>query len=367
MSSAGRSIPAVYLGSVGVAGGTARVVALRNERSAPVTVDRLDAPPDCSAILLGAGPLPVTIPPAGSALLQITVKPTGMPDGPAALAACSSRQIKVFVRGDAVHAAAVLEVTGRLFNGAAFEPDVLDLGRVDAGHGARKRITVVWEQGALPAAPARLSASPELPVSIVPAPAGAGARAAGSGLARAAYYVTLPPRSTAGPLSGAITFAGPGSRTYSLPVVGEVVGSVSARPSSVVFGAVGKQTAAGPEAEARRTRWVWLVRRPATDAAAAGPKQRRPVATPTSLWRGARVSATPACVSAALVLDSPPATPSVAGAPPPPSPAGITPGSACRLRVMLATDAPAGQVEGWVTVTFANGERLRLPVTATVE
>jgi hypothetical protein len=34
---------------------------------------------------------------------------------------------------------------------------------------------------------------------------------------------------------------------------------------------------------------------------------------------------------------------------------------------MLATDAPAGQVEGWVTVTFANGERLRLPVTATVE
>jgi hypothetical protein len=166
-------------------------------------------------------------------------------------------------------------------------------------------------------APALVSSNPDVRVIPVREPSSAPTDESGPVLVRT-YAVVVSPRARLGRLFGTLTFAG-SSAGAAVFFTGEVIGTVSAAPGAVQFGAV----PAGRATPAK-------VRLSFASAAAA----RRARVVCASPWLSARLH-----------------------------PSG---GEAALLEVVLAARTPPGDLRSTLTVITDAGERLALPVTAAV-
>lgn len=311
----------------------ARRFKLRNDGASAVTIDRLQASCGCTTallkapqdaegrVLLGAGK---TID------FQVTMDLTHQLPGRLA------KYLWVFVK-DSPAPALTMVLEASVASVVEFTPAALSFGRNDAGAVKSLPLLVTID---------RRIADSGLPFELVSSAAGiavapreAPAAAAGDRAVRA-FTVTLTDRADLGLLNGALSFvvrqeAGasppdPGrSHLASLltasvvPVSGEVVGSVSASPGSVVFGAV--------SASDRNPRRVTLLGKPE----ALAPLRLEPL----NDWITARL----------LPLEG-----GAAGSPP-----------LRRLEVALTQKAPTGTLQTQVALRTLEGRRLVLSVSAT--
>ena len=297
---------------------------LKNTTRQPITITGLRGSCGCETLLLlkgGAATPTARLAPGEQAAIHLTVSlHSGQPgvvrkyvwvDGsPTALGQASPL--------------ATLEVDILLQQSVTFTPSFLDFGKVEAGSGARRSLTVTFDpsvflSGLLPLG----SAGPDVQVR----PLGPLQRltAGGKPSLRQTYQVTLSPSAHAGRVAGTLWLdlpptldgAVPASRA-SLAVTGEVAGAIDALPASVFFGSLpaGKPV----------TRSVVL--------SLASSKNQSLSVTSSSPWLHA-------------FLDR-----------------SASSGRHQLLSVTLTAQAPAGPIQGKVTVALSDGERLDIPVIA---
>lgn len=320
---------------------------LRNQSAKPVVISRLQASCGCTGVFLGdqnvrSGNAERTVAPGEQLDVRLSVDVTRLRGGKL------HKPVWVYLQ-DGAMPAVTLEMAADLLEVVSVSPPQLNFGRVVAGAKPAQTVTVTLDPRLANGAPALTSSSPD--VLVAPTDTKAPTTTASDGKPQSVvrtYTVTLSPRAGLGTLSALLSFAprptntppaalavpSPSTATLpallagvQVPVAAQVEGSVSAVPTTLVFGTITKGQAA--------TRQITLVG-----------------VSPDALKKLSVASGSP-WLSARLRASEP------APSEPPVSPTML-------LEVTLATTAPPGGVQAQVTVTTAQGERLVVPVMAYV-
>ena len=306
-----------------------RAFTLKNTSRQPVTIARLRGSCGCETLLLlrgGAATATARLAPGEQATVHLTV----------ALHAGQPGAVRKYVWVDGPLAAsgqaaplATLEVDIFLQQSISFTPSFLDFGKVAAGAGARQTVTASFDPDLLPTLLLPGASPPPLggALSDVQArPLGPVQRVVEGGKSRLhqTYQVTLSPSAHAGRLSGQLWLDLPGGGTAPAPrvglaVTGQVAGAIDALPASVFFGSL----------------------------PAGKPVTRSVVLSLASSLNAQPLSVTSSAPWLRAALDSPAAS-----------------GTHRLLSVTLTAQAPAGPLQGKVTVALSDGERLDIPVVA---
>lgn len=336
---------------------------LRNDGKVPLTLQRLQPTCVCTSATLVAASPAMTKPtragrpdssvmagltvlaPGQQVSVRITVDSARLSPGPV------TKGVLVFVRQNP-KPVALLQVSGMLLPCITFTPALVDFGMVKAGQIPTADVSVTVDPRLAPGGtlPPLVSSNPAVRVTTAPdAALPNGPAFVGAGTPKPLthrYRVTLAPDVPLGQVAGSLSFAAlPAAsstrpdasrvalilRGHSALVSGLVQGDVSASPSVVEFGAVplGLPT----------TRRVAL-------AGMAAALQAAKVVT-ANTWLAARL----------LNPDQSSVVGTGMGA-------AALPGGV--LEVTLGPQAPAGDLQSQLMITLASGQRLLLPVTATV-
>lgn len=303
------------------------VFLLRNDTRATIVLDHIQTACGCLTALLDFPPntgLP-SLQPEETIRLEVTLDTSRLPlpAGPWLLSGSeASREVRVYAKGEPVHPAALLEMTGRVTTGIAFNPSVLQLGRVEESKGISRTVEALCDRSLYQPGKTRLTAPAGSQWKVIPL------SHSGSSVVTLKYRVILPPRLPIGPLEGALEMEGLASSVRaagrSLPYSGEVTGRIYALPGMVVFGLV-----RGNDLK-DRTRSVTLVPSAASDG---------------RLLSGARAYGKGSEWFRASVSES-----------------------GKRVKVTLRRSAPVGKlITGYVIIVFRDEERLLLPVMAEMQ
>ena len=298
---------------------------LKNTTRQPITITRLRGSCGCETLLLLKGG--ATVPTARLALgeeatIRLTVN----------LHAGQPGAVRKYVWIDGPPTAsgqatplATLEVDILLQQSLSFTPTFLDFGKVEAGAGAKQSLTVSFDPDLLPGSSPPPLGSASSDVQARPLGPLQRFMEDGKPRQRQTYQVTLSPSAHAGRLSGVLWLDLPHSASgtaatsrVSLAVTGEVAGAIDALPASVFFGSL-----------------------------PAGKPVTRSVVISLASANGQSVSVTSSNPWLHAALDQP-----------------TGPGSHRLLSVTLTGQAPAGPIQGRVTVALADGEHLDIPVVA---
>ena len=318
-----------------------RIVTLRNVGTRVIEIAQLESSCGCTtAMLPAAGGVPQTrLAPGAKIALRITLHSETLKPG--------LLRKWVWVRG--VHQAqplVTLAITATVQAPATFTPATLDFGRVPAGEKRSLRLTATTPSGQTNIPLWHLvSANPDVRVEPEMAQSDASSRQNTSGTITRTFLVTLAPDAFLGRIEGALRLVAGSSDSpmgrvaasspagdaetgngLSVPLAGEVIGSLSALPRVLVLGS----TPAGKAV----TRQVILQGD-----------------TPDAL-QGLEVSCASPSVSARLL-------------PAANAPANV-PATTIPLTIMLADTAPAGGFQTDVIVTTRAGQRLRIIVLGSV-
>lgn len=387
-------------GAVRTGQGVKRIFVLRNDTSKALQLDRLIPSCGCtSARVLGDFTTKEKkLLPGASARVQVTLDTAKIPTVPTTALTGSQveEQVLIYIVGQPVHAAATLQLRGRITTGVAFDPPLLNLSRVDASQGTTRVVRVLYDKDLYADGQTALTSPGDERIQVTALPNLTGKPGIVSGRKTTAaaslnrtqsqhsslfipaksqvvraYQIRVAPHAPAGPLSGVLVVKGlkgtPAAPSSSpppalcLPYVGEIKGTVSAEPNMAVFGVVHLVDAEGKaltskKDTAQRTCWVLLLRPSASKE------------SPQNFWLKAQVQTTPAYFQAALVpigsvkVDTSAQT---ASQPLPPSlsEARLSEGAACWLRVTLLPSAPrTASLSGQAVLRFPNGERMNVPI-----
>ena len=307
-----------------------RAFTLKNTSRQPITITRLRGSCGCETLLLlhgGVSTPTARLAPGEQATIHLTVN----------LHAGQPGAVRKYVWVDGPPTAsgqaaplATLEVNILLQQSVSFVPSFLDFGKVEAGAGARRSVTASFDPDLLPTLvltgasplPPLGSASPDVQAR----PLGPVQRVMEGGKPRLhqTYQVTLSPSAHAGRLSGQLWLDLPGGGTTPAPRVGlaisgQVAGAIDALPASVFFGSL----------------------------PAGKPVTRSVVLSLASPLNAQRLSVTSSAPWLLAALDQPAAS-----------------GPHRLLSVTLTAQAPPGPLQGKVTVSLSDGERLDIPVVA---
>jgi len=310
---------------------------LMNGAHRPVTVSGLQSSCGCtSATLLKqntAVTAPAEIGPGQELRVRVTVDNSRHPSGPL------DKSVLVFIAGQETSAAA-LHMTGTVQKAAVFSPVVLNFGQGMASDSRQLLVTVSLAPRLLAVGwvPSLVSSSPDVQAAPAFTPNDlrlqAGRAVKESALLSLTYRVSLSPAASLGRVGGHLTLvlAGGSDRSADfvdgvVPVTGEIAGTVTASPGVVAFGSVtnGK------------------------------PNDQRVLLSGPGVV-GARVSCNSRYLTACMLLNGMRAV----------SPSGGVGGVSAILTVSLASGAPAGPLDAQVQVTTAGGQRLVLPVFASI-
>ena len=284
---------------------------LRNDGLAPLTLTSLTPSCHCTtATVEPDGALP-TLAPGRQVSVRVSIVTEPYLTGPLL------KSVAVYAEG-VTAPVATLEMAATLRPSVTWTPTALDFGTVPAGQSRSAIVTASMDSRLLTddRAPRLIASDPD--IRIVPLPAGGAMTGPTPTFRTLAYRVTLPADATLGTVHDLLRFASPGPADGpTVPVDGRVAGAATVTPAMLAFGGV------------RRGHSAMLPLR--LDARRAG------------LWRSTRI-----------VTDHPWVT------------VRLTPGHSSHrtLKVMVTPTAPAGSMQAQVTVTLANGQRLRVPVTA---
>ncbi len=357
--------------------------ALRNDSGLTIVVDRIQSSCACTSAVIGAR-ASRSVPAGGDVRIHVTLDTARVPSGsrPALLSGShSSQRIWVYVKGDSVHAAALLELTGTISTGVAFDPPNIDFGHVSSKARAFKLVRVSFDRSLFSIDQTGLQAQPGSSIRILPAqPLNTNSpRAKSTPRQVVRYYrIEMQPGSPAGILSGTISVVGllsqalkqPSSASvtaFTLPYTGEVDTIVQAVPSTVAFGIVRptkspRIISLNADEIQRRTRWILLRKR----AIVATSRNNEPIN-----WYKARVIVNSESFHAALFTPAALRSskqfrePAVGSGLPGSLPEGLSEQGACWLQITLLPDAPRGKpLEAQAEVWLEGGERLRLPIVA---
>lgn len=227
---------------------------LRNDSAAPVTLERLQASCGCtSAVAGGTSPKtpPFVVASGEEVQINVSVDPTHLAPGNA------FKDVWVFLQGQAAPAA-TLEMVGMVQPAASFSPTVADFGRVSAQNAKSILLTVTLDPRLSKTGkpPHLVSSDPNISITLLPEKATGKGAASGethlvsakndASLVTQRYRIALVPRPRLGVLSAALSLLVPAGNNGSVqtpvgatvPVVGEVMGDVSATPGAAVFGSV---------------------------------------------------------------------------------------------------------------------------------
>ena len=133
---------------------------LRNDTQAAVTIDHVQSSCGCLSVLLPQGgkqAMP-TLLPGASMHLQVRLDTARVAEVGAPTLSGSPIHKQVYVVGQPVHAAVVLELRGRITQGVAFDPPVLDFGTVHEATGASRLVQVSYDAALYVPGQTRLSA-----------------------------------------------------------------------------------------------------------------------------------------------------------------------------------------------------------------
>jgi len=263
----------------------------------------------------------VAMEPGETASLRVTVNLTTLHPGPV------SKFVTVYVAGRDTPAA-ICEVQGTLTAGVVFSPPVVQLGRLFPEESKSFVVTARLDRrlASGPASPRLVASSPA--IRIVPDAGPAGPEPAAQGVIERKYRISLTPDAPIGYFQARLFFnpehTDVSATTLALintsvPVVGEVTGSVSAQPLYLAFGTVPRGT--------RTEREVVLT------------------SSETSFPSGARVASASPNLVASLQ-----------------TPVGAT----AKLVVVVVPTAPRGILQGQITVLLAGGRQLVIPVSGYV-
>lgn len=365
---------------------------LRNDTQKPLTVRQIQT--TCGCLTLpdptnAEGRLPI-LTPGETYKVTVALDAAQIPERVALTRTGStfSRQVWVYAKEEAVHPVFVLEMRGRITQGAAFEPPQLDFGMVRESQGSHRTLRVQIDAGLYQPEKTRLvSSDPEVKTILQTK-----RTIEKDSKIEFVYDVIVPPHALIGALSGTLAMEGLASRvsvgvpasnsneanpiTNRTAFSGQVQGQIVAEPGMAVFGVVrsvvGVTTAAAQENARQRTRWLLLIGpSPILSPAAKGKTARRSArsSSPVPFWHQAKVQNDTSLFHADIVAPvkqtvhtlSPVSTADS----PPPIPETLKPGSACWLRVRLSMSAPSKKpLSGNILLAFADGERLRVPIMA---
>jgi hypothetical protein len=317
---------------------------LRNDGKVPVPIDHIQSSCGCtSALLIAAGKERVgyTLQPGKQISIKTAVDTTKLAPGPI------KKYLWVMMPGETVPSF-IIRLDADIEGVLAFSPPAVEFGRVEAGETPAQTLDVMLDTRLLEAVGGvQLVSSnpgvhigPAVPTDI-PVPGGDGHTV------RRTYAITLKPEVTLGVLSGTLSFvplksaavanksnikaAAETAATFlnalTANVTGEVFGSVSARPGTIVFGAVtqGETT----------TRRITLVGKTA------------------ETFKNLKVTSASTWVTAKLSVPE-------RSKPDPNTPLLKLP-PMLLLEVTLNPKAPPGALQTQLTVTTQEGERLLLP------
>ena len=315
------------------------IFTVRNTGKTPLVLDRAVSSCECtSAVVLSDFPGEPQIKPGETARVQIELDTAKLPAASAPTLAGQEveKLINVYTLADAVHAALVLRVHGRISSGMAFDPPSLNFGAVDTAKGASQTFQLIVDQDKDKPSQPRLI-STDARVRIVPVKTETGKQDGQPTIL--SFRAVISPRAGVGPLSGAIAVDGAQNATsasYTAPFTGEVTGRFLAQPPMAVFGEIPQHDGFGKpilsaELAERRTRWILVVRKDAKSG-------------DRGYWRKASASTS---TQAFAVTMTPPREAGeakkgtkVSGGQPPFLAPGIAPATAYWLRIDVKKDAP---------------------------
>jgi hypothetical protein len=330
---------------------------LKNAGSGPLTIDRLQTSCHCTMAQIAAegqaqpvrgSGLPMTLAAGEVAMVRVSVDLGILP--PDEL----NKIVAVYLQG-ASQPAALLEITGVLTPSVTLTPALIDFGQAAGGRAHTLLVTASADPRLAVAGnlPPLVCSSPAIKVSEQPQATPA---QTGHWMART-YEVTLPKTMPLGPINATLTFgelvsgspAGSNTadqaavnslamfRTATVLLIGQVTGDVAAQPIRMSFGIVplGQTT----------TRQILLSETHAGVLQTAQVTSASPWLTANLVSEGAQVNPVAMAVSAGQAPSS---------------------GSYRVLEVTLSPDAPPGNLETQVTLKFAGGEQLIIPVNALV-
>jgi hypothetical protein len=219
---------------------------LRNADASPLTISRFHPSCHCtSAALVPDGGLPVVLAPGAEATVRVSVAVEPYLIGPL------EKSVQVYADGrDTPIATLTLDADVRPL--VSLEPTQLDFGMAPAGHVRTRTLRATLDARLAPAegTPQLLATDPDLKVTPLAASADVT-----SGMRTYMYRVTLAPDAALGPVRDVLEFAHSAGQSATLgatlsdssgvPVTGTVVGSATASPSLVAFGTVSVGHAAG--------------------------------------------------------------------------------------------------------------------------
>ena len=307
------------------------------------TVERVkagvDADDDDDNNAVASAPYDRTLPtlaPGQQARVRVTIDLTG------AAAGSWRDDVTVYTQGQ-VHPIAMLDVVGQVRPSVTVSPTLIDFGKVDAaqvgaGHDEARTLTVTLDSrlAAAGTAPALVSTNPDIVIEpqpeVVTQFTDAKEKPHVSADRVLTYRVSLAKDAAAGPITGRLTLAstktGPSVAMPMVSMAGQVVGDVSASPVVVSFGTVhqGQQT------------------------------QRRVTLTGADANKldGLRAVSGSPWFTVASLTDTPVFVD------------GQVAASSRELSITLSPQAPSGVLQGQIKVELASGQRLMIPVTASI-
>jgi hypothetical protein len=317
---------------------------LRNDGKVPVIIDHIQSSCGCTSALLmvtGKEAAGYVLQPGKQVGIKASIDMTKLAPGPI------RKFLWVMMPGETVPSF-VIRLDANIEGVLAFSPAAVEFGRVGAGETPAQTLSVTLDQRLIDAVGGvkLVSSNPGVHVSLVP-PADTPVPGGDGHSVRRVYAVTLAPKVDMGVLSGTLSFvplkstaeanksntkAAAETATAFLsalvaPISGEVYGQVTARPGTIVFGAVTQGDGT--------TRRITLVG--TTEEALKNLKVSSP-----SIWVTARVS----------VPERPKQDPTAPPVKLPPM---------RLLEVTLNPKAPAGAMQTQLILTTQDGERLVLP------
>lgn len=311
---------------------------LQNTGKSPLTIDQVQSSCGCTTALLSGKR---TLAPGEQTKVQVTLNPARLKPGKL------DKVIVVLLEGNPAPAVSV-QLTGQMPELVSFSPKVLDFGRQMAGKAHTFSLTATYDARLLNGqGPVQIvSNNPDVEVRLATGKSPGKVQRDGRSYLCQEVTVTLPAHAALGFVTGYACLAYRSERSKTtvasgaqplamqptdaiggvfVPITGEVVGSISAMPSIVVFGSV---------------------------TAAASPSQR-------VILRGAQSPD----LEGLIVTSSTPQL--VARLLPSPKASGQSIGQAI-LEVKLSPKAAAGNLQAAITVRTKKGERLVLPVILNV-
>lgn len=326
---------------------------LRNDAASAIIIGRLQTSCGCTSAAAatdkGPATLPLTLAPGQTVTVVVSVDLAKVAPGHIL------KSVSVY-KPDGLRPLAQMQINGTLRPSLSLSAPLLDFGTVPGGQGRALSVTATWDERLVPGGllPPLMSTNPDVTVTPQPEVVAAAPKTPGPsaflhrGLRTRTYQVALSQSAPLGPLSGVLSFQPLASALPTAPkgssvsqalraailaqptvlLLGQVQGELTAQPQTLLFGRVLSGQSAIREIVLTGTRLEALKTLSVSTA---------------SPWISAHLNpSTPVFRDGQLQTDSQ------------------------VVEVSLRPDAPPGLLSSTLKVTLANGQHLRVPVTADI-